>query len=261
MKRRFAWWFARLPLALAFLAGTALAQQAELDLLAQKAAEKISKSGKKRVVVLDWEEDPGVVTELGRSLSAKFAASLGQVGLGLQFLEREQIEASFEKKRMESGAVLAGRFAGEAGRSAGAELLISGEIREKEKSYELRVIVWNLSNDKKLAKLKTNIPKTPELENLQANQLGRRMPECKYCPSPAFPKDIDKESLKKGVVVVLRLVVTPQGQAKEIKVIKSAGKLDKRAVEAVKDWRFKPALYNGRPVYTVIMVEISFRDL
>jgi protein TonB len=35
--------------------------------------------------------------------------------------------------------------------------------------------------------------------------------------------------------------------------------LDARAIEAVKQWRFQPALKDGRPVNVQISVEVGFR--
>jgi periplasmic protein TonB len=69
---------------------------------------------------------------------------------------------------------------------------------------------------------------------------GTSMPECVYCPNPAF-SDEARKSKTQGVVV-LRLVVMPDGRAANISVVKGVGVgLDERAVEVVQTWRFRPA--------------------
>jgi TonB family protein len=63
--------------------------------------------------------------------------------------------------------------------------------------------------------------------------------------------------------VTLQVVVLPDGSATNIEVVKGVGLgLDEKAVEAVRTWKFKPALGpNGTPVATVVPVEVSFRLL
>ncbi len=61
-------------------------------------------------------------------------------------------------------------------------------------------------------------------------------------------------------VVALALVVTESGAAKDLRVVRALGLgLDEKAIEAVKQWRFKPAQLDGRPVSAPIQVEVEFR--
>lgn len=62
--------------------------------------------------------------------------------------------------------------------------------------------------------------------------------------------------------VMLALEVGSDGRPKNIRVVRSLGLgLDERAVEAVSQWRFKPGVFNGRPVSSPVSVEVSFRLL
>lgn len=59
--------------------------------------------------------------------------------------------------------------------------------------------------------------------------------------------------------VLLSLLVTTDGKPADIKVIRSLGDgLDEKAVEAVQQWRFHPAMKDGNPVDQTISVEVSF---
>jgi len=58
---------------------------------------------------------------------------------------------------------------------------------------------------------------------------------------------------------VLSLIVGVDGLPRDIKVIKSLGMgLDEKAVEAVRSWRFDPALKKGEPVAAMIAIEVEF---
>jgi TonB family protein len=59
---------------------------------------------------------------------------------------------------------------------------------------------------------------------------------------------------------VLWLVVGPDGKPRDIRVARTLGLgLDEKALEAVKNWRFEPALKDNKPVAVQINVEVTFR--
>ena len=58
----------------------------------------------------------------------------------------------------------------------------------------------------------------------------------------------------------LLLIVDSEGIPKHIVVVKSIGKgLDENAVEAVRTWRFSPALRDSKPVPVLIQIVVNFR--
>ena len=63
-------------------------------------------------------------------------------------------------------------------------------------------------------------------------------------------------------VVVLNLVVQRDGSVRDIKVVQSLGLgLDEKAIEAVKQWKFRPGQKNGTPVDVAATIEVTFRLL
>ena len=59
--------------------------------------------------------------------------------------------------------------------------------------------------------------------------------------------------------VILYLEVDETGQPTNIKVLRSLGLgLDEKAIEAVKQWRFKPGTENGVPVTMPTQVKVDF---
>ena len=88
---------------------------------------------------------------------------------------------------------------------------------------------------------------------------GYGSPACIYCPDAQFSDEAVKA--KHQGVVVVNALITPDGRAIDIKVIKSLGLgLDENAVAAVKSWRFKPALGpDGKPAAVEQTIQLEFR--
>jgi periplasmic protein TonB len=87
---------------------------------------------------------------------------------------------------------------------------------------------------------------------------GVSAPKAIYTPEPEFSEEARKAKYQ-GVCVVW-LVVGPDGRPRDIQVHRTLGLgLDEKAVEAVKTWRFEPAMKDGKPVSAQISVEVTFR--
>ena len=90
---------------------------------------------------------------------------------------------------------------------------------------------------------------------------GVGYPECAICPTPSFSEEARKSKMQGSVT--LRIVVGTDGRVSNIRVARGLGMgLDERAIEAVRGWRFKPALGPDRkPVPTEVLIEVTFRLL
>ena len=56
------------------------------------------------------------------------------------------------------------------------------------------------------------------------------------------------------------MLVDQNGQTQNVRVVQGLGNgLDDKAVEAVQQYRFKPATLNGEPVPVNLRVEVNFR--
>lgn len=89
---------------------------------------------------------------------------------------------------------------------------------------------------------------------------GSVAPACSYCPNPSFTDEAIKA--KYQGTVVLRVLVSAEGRAERIQVMKGVGMgLDDRATETVRTWRFRPGRApNGTAVRSTILVEVTFRQ-
>jgi TonB family protein len=90
---------------------------------------------------------------------------------------------------------------------------------------------------------------------------GVGYPSCLYCPEPQYSEDARKA--KWQGTVVLQVVITADGRATNIQIVKGPGLgLEDKAIEAVRNWRFKPALGpDGKAVATLTPIEVTFRLL
>ena len=87
---------------------------------------------------------------------------------------------------------------------------------------------------------------------------GVSIPQLIYSVEAEF-SDEARRAKYQGICVV-SIVVDPQGNPKEIHVVRPLGMgLDEKAVEAVKQYKFKPAYYQGHPVAVVMNIEVNFR--
>lgn len=76
------------------------------------------------------------------------------------------------------------------------------------------------------------------------------------------PPEYSEEALRAKLegTVVLYVQITPNGDATNIKVIRSLGSgLDEKAVECVKQWKFKPGHKGDQPVTVEATIEVNFR--
>jgi periplasmic protein TonB len=94
----------------------------------------------------------------------------------------------------------------------------------------------------------------------RAGENGVGMPVCVYCPKPEYSEEGRKARFMG--TVYLQVTVLANGKPSDIKLIKGVGMgLDEKAIETVRNqWTFKPAIGpNGKPVATIVPVEIAFQ--
>lgn len=90
-----------------------------------------------------------------------------------------------------------------------------------------------------------------------AGKQGVTVPQVIFNPEPSFSDEARK--VKAQGIVLLLVVVGKDGHTYDIRVGQSLGLgLDEKAIEAVKNWRFRPGTLNGQAVATQIAVQVDF---
>jgi len=86
---------------------------------------------------------------------------------------------------------------------------------------------------------------------------GISAPTAISAPDPDYTEEARRA--KKQGTCVLWLIVDSTGHPRDIRVIRGLGfGLDQKALDAVKQWKFQPALKDGRPVDVQISVQVDF---
>ena len=86
---------------------------------------------------------------------------------------------------------------------------------------------------------------------------GISAPQATSAPDPDYTEEARRA--KKQGTCVLWLIVDAAGHPRDITVVRGLGLgLDAKALEAVRQWRFQPALKDGKPVDVQISVEVEF---
>lgn len=99
-------------------------------------------------------------------------------------------------------------------------------------------------------------PSEDELPRLGDYVYVEELPEAITKVPPEYP-DIARQANVDGTVL-MQVLVGKDGRVKDAKVMKSVAMLDAAAMQAVRQWIFKPALSNNKPVAVWVAVPMKF---
>ena len=86
---------------------------------------------------------------------------------------------------------------------------------------------------------------------------GVAAPEVIHSVEPEFTEDARKANFQGSVSI--KLIVDSQGNPQNVQLVHHLGMgLDEKAIEAVRQYKFKPAMYQGHPVSVQIVIEMNF---
>lgn len=106
-------------------------------------------------------------------------------------------------------------------------------------------------------------PQDPGSEGVRDNQRrsiggGVTAPRVIHVAHPEFSEEAREDKFS-GVVVV-GLIVGTDGKPEQVRVLRGVGHgLDEKALEAVRQYRFQPAMENGKPVPVRVNVQVNFQ--
>jgi protein TonB len=83
-------------------------------------------------------------------------------------------------------------------------------------------------------------------------------PERIHYVAPEYP-ELARRARMEGFVI-LQAVIDKQGNVKDVEMMRGLGLgLDVAAMDAVKQWKYTPTFYNGRPVEVILTVTVQFQ--
>ncbi len=282
-----------LAAALAVVFGVpALAQAPELEKLAADVAKKLPKSGFLKsspptLIVFSFRRSNGEVSQLGKILAREFTSALLRQGRGIKILPLERLENIRNNEQWSETEMRDEFVARVVARHAGAGIVVVGRYVITGDSLELRVRAEKLDEGYELSDRRGKLPFSAAWKELDSQPLygsviaastagstanaqpqetvfkaGRQAvgyPQCVSCPDPGYTKAAREE--KYSATVVLGVIVTPEGKTRQVWVVRPAKfGLTENAIEAVKNWLFKPATnQEGKTVPVEVIIEVTFR--
>jgi len=264
--------------------------KASLDLAALHVAQKIQEAKlteEPNVLVIDFfRSSAGNSSQLGTLLADYLSDSLSNFSRGFKVLDRNSLKDYFTKNWTSLEDLQSREVCLHFGRELGATGIILGTLYEENGMIALRLhmegigpvrrnsdeigdndelIRLSLSEQTKdmLFQHGPNYAREPdqipeESGVLRAGAGGVGMPSCVHCPDAEY-SDAARAAKFQGTVV-LSIVVTVNGQASSIYVVKGAPfGLTAQTIKTVQGWQFKPALKDGKPVPVRVSLESTFR--
>jgi periplasmic protein TonB len=73
---------------------------------------------------------------------------------------------------------------------------------------------------------------------------------------PIYP-EVARVARKEGIVI-LEAVLDTNGRVTQLRVIRSEPLLDQAAIDAVRQWRYTPSMYYGKPVSVLMTITVRF---
>jgi TonB family protein len=137
--------------------------------------------------------------------------------------------------------------------SSNAYLPLTGDLNE----MMSKPLDWPVSPDVVVA-----CPQTGSAGDTAATfkAAGVTMPSCIHCPEPDYTDEARRA--KAQGTIKFDVVIDEQGKAKRIAVVKGdTYGFTARALAAIKNWKFKPAMKDGKPVTVCVIVEVMFKLL
>lgn len=73
---------------------------------------------------------------------------------------------------------------------------------------------------------------------------------------PVYPRSVQDAGVQGTVVIEAR--VGPDGKVTHTRIVRSVPLLDQPALDAVRQWEFRPVLLNGQPTAVIMTMTVQF---
>ena len=253
----------------------------EIDEQVARLIPTIKQMQLKSVAVFGAQGPGDNLTMLGYSVGDAVSESLARQADGFRVIERSALHEKIKEQKLHESALLSPVLDGWISQLMKADAILF--VRMETLNAPNLTIALSLFNAK--AKVQKAVAgdssqitiddkqieaaKHPAILESEANKEGhiphassdevKGLPECISCPRPEMSNKARKEN--HGGDVWLESIVTREGKVERVWVIKAAGRgLDEKAVEAVRNWLFKPLKdANGTPIRFIATIQVQFQ--
>jgi TonB family protein len=266
----------------------------DFDSLASEVAGAIDKaaadSAHTIVLVTDFTEPNDPESQLAMVLAQNFAQSLRSHARNFTVIYRADIEAAISNHKLPIGALSSRSIIDCYAPELGATLILGARIEYTPENLILDLGTRSLAGDYEISAKKIITPLTAAMETLKSQPAvatkaifeedkavwvrderskatitsavsgagGYSYPACLNCPQAKYTDAAVKAKL--AGTVTLSVVIGADGKAQRISVQRALPcGLDQRAIEAIKDWSFRPATGpDGKPAAVIQTIEVTF---
>jgi TonB family protein len=251
---------------------------AEIEILANRIAERVMKTHKQHIFVAGLQECQ-LDTEVCTSFEASLRAALEKMGPSVHFVKRENVINILEGRGFIALDAYIPDVLKAVATSAGTDILVTDTLFWQSDGYELTSEIYDAVQGKKLDQFRTKLARPVRdsggeplvfkdsesgasliiFRGKQSRPPVVAYPACDKCPDPSYTPEAQAHRLQ-GRVLMLA-TVTEQGEAEHLGVIDGLEYgLTDQALEAVRNWHFKPAIgKDGKPFATRMPIEVTFR--
>jgi len=240
--------------------------------LAAQIAKPLQKASATKVVVADLSGPDRQTHPVGRWLADQLSTSLKSDFPGLDVIVRASQESAGSEDEDPTYPLTVSAKKKEWARKLGASVIITGSYARISKGIGVSITAANLARlvppigqanglisiSEEIAALSADPVPSWKGSIAKAGMGGTSVPSCLHCPSPKY-SDKARAAKYQGTVV-LQVTISVEGRATNISVVKGPGMgLEEKSIEAVRKWKFKPAIdAEGNPVAVIVPIEVSF---
>jgi len=194
-----------------------LAYEREINTLSISIAEKIARSGKKTIAVVDFTDLQGNITELGRFLAEELSSELVNAGKAFEVVDRMHLRTILSEHKLSLTGLMDPKTVKKLGQISGVDAILIGTVTPFGESIRLSVKVLATDTAKIIGSSRGNIPKTQAIEELLAREIktGEMTSSRTATSSPSIRRPTSKKGravdVGKFLVEVESLKVTSKG--------------------------------------------------
>ena len=265
-------------LLMVFAAGLLLAcaawgdQKSDFADAGKSLAKHLAKAGITSVAVADFLREDGAPLAVGRYFAQELTESLKNRDPHLAVVDPWRLTIALADEPISPKDLLTPENVQKLHTWVNVDAVVIGTVETAPDHYAVKLVTRS-TRDGNIVLTQNNFIRRPcytdvlmlrdptatEQRIATAGQNGVSNPVCVECQMPAYPEGESKPKAKG--TVSLEVIVDEDGRVLKASVVQSSDPaLADRAAEAVRKWKFKPALNkNGKPVVVIVPVEVTFR--
>lgn len=260
--------------------------EAQINEVAAKILKNADKAGCKpqkcKILVANFTLPSGLTSQFGIQLADALSKELASQQNGIQAIDRSFLQGYIEKERIPPDLLANDKAVRWLGKQLRSTAVLMGTTKTEGSLVRVQIKLLSCDKDKKgptevftlplpdsmsalsgidpIAKL-LSMDKSSSASTAYTAGVGRvTQPACIYCPNPDYTSEARAAEFQGGVL--LKVVISPEGRIATANIVRGAPwGLNEKALEALRQWKFKPSTRDGKPVPVSTMIEIVFRLL